>query len=242
MPKKRRTNEVPAGAACWICGRPATAMDHVKPRAKGGDNSCRNLKPICTICNSTKGSDWAGYGPEAIAALKERVLRGAEASQSRKYAYLLRLDLLGLTFAPEAGRLMANLGAYFPLARRRSLRLSVLRELGGSDGAAKLRAAKYPEGGVVHLTDSGIVTTFGQAHTDTFRRGYGNWKRRVAALKRAGIKRPEACERCGTRSTIRPDGGRTALYKLFLNSDVERPSVQFLCGGCYRIAREARRG
>jgi 5-methylcytosine-specific restriction endonuclease McrA len=46
---------------CWICGGPKDAIDHVKPRARGGAHLLCNLRPICTGCNSAKGSRW--YGP-----------------------------------------------------------------------------------------------------------------------------------------------------------------------------------
>lgn len=44
--------------ACWMCGAEATAVDHVKPVAKGGGHLLANLRPACQPCNSRKGSSW----------------------------------------------------------------------------------------------------------------------------------------------------------------------------------------
>jgi 5-methylcytosine-specific restriction endonuclease McrA len=60
----RHTREQLAGrialywGRCWICGAPATAVDHVKPLTKGGSEWPANLRPICKPCNSTKNDTW----------------------------------------------------------------------------------------------------------------------------------------------------------------------------------------
>ena len=46
------------GGLCYLCGRSATAMDHVIPLAQGGSNWPANLRPICKSCNSTKSARW----------------------------------------------------------------------------------------------------------------------------------------------------------------------------------------
>lgn len=46
------------GEKCWICREPYTAVDHVKPIAKGGSNWPSNLRPICRSCNSSKRAKW----------------------------------------------------------------------------------------------------------------------------------------------------------------------------------------
>lgn len=46
------------GDKCWICRKPATATDHVKPLAKGGAHMLSNLRPICTSCNCSKRDRW----------------------------------------------------------------------------------------------------------------------------------------------------------------------------------------
>jgi 5-methylcytosine-specific restriction endonuclease McrA len=44
------------GKFCRYCGAPAQAMDHVWPRARGGDNHPNNLVPACQACNLWKSS------------------------------------------------------------------------------------------------------------------------------------------------------------------------------------------
>jgi len=46
------------GGKCYICGKDAEAMDHVKPLDRGGGNFPANLRPICKRCNSVKGARW----------------------------------------------------------------------------------------------------------------------------------------------------------------------------------------
>lgn len=44
---------------CWYCGDPVShktkTMDHVIPRAKGGQDTYENLVPCCKDCNRIKG-------------------------------------------------------------------------------------------------------------------------------------------------------------------------------------------
>ena len=53
------------GNRCYICGAPMTAIDHVKPLAKGGAHLPCNLRPICKSCNSSKRDKWP-YAPAMI--------------------------------------------------------------------------------------------------------------------------------------------------------------------------------
>ena len=46
------------GGLCYLCGKPAEAIDHVKPLARGGSHWPANLRPICTRCNVVKGAKW----------------------------------------------------------------------------------------------------------------------------------------------------------------------------------------
>jgi 5-methylcytosine-specific restriction endonuclease McrA len=40
---------------CWICGLPgATTIDHIVPRARGGDDSDENLRAAHGRCNSAR--------------------------------------------------------------------------------------------------------------------------------------------------------------------------------------------
>lgn len=48
------------GAKCWMCGKPYSALDHVKPLSKGGKDCPANLRPACKPCNSRKGAKWFG--------------------------------------------------------------------------------------------------------------------------------------------------------------------------------------
>ena len=42
---------------CWICGRPgADSVDHVVPRARGGDDSDTNLRAAHSTCNASRGA------------------------------------------------------------------------------------------------------------------------------------------------------------------------------------------
>ena len=43
------------GGHCRYCGDPATAVDHIIPRAQGGTDSVRNLMAACASCNTRKG-------------------------------------------------------------------------------------------------------------------------------------------------------------------------------------------
>lgn len=52
------------GCQCAYCGRPASHVDHVLPRAKGGTDAIDNLVPACARCNNAKGTktveEWRG--------------------------------------------------------------------------------------------------------------------------------------------------------------------------------------
>lgn len=43
---------------CWICGDPATDIDHVKPFGAGGAHALANIRPICRWCNARKSARW----------------------------------------------------------------------------------------------------------------------------------------------------------------------------------------
>lgn len=50
------------GGRCWMCGAPATTIDHVIAVKRGGSNWPANLRPACASCNSSKRhSDWRLY-------------------------------------------------------------------------------------------------------------------------------------------------------------------------------------
>lgn len=41
---------------CVYCGRPATTIDHITPKARGGENGWRNEAGACEPCNAAKAS------------------------------------------------------------------------------------------------------------------------------------------------------------------------------------------
>jgi HNH endonuclease len=41
---------------CWYCGDPATGLDHVVPKTKGGPNARPNRIPACFRCDGFKGN------------------------------------------------------------------------------------------------------------------------------------------------------------------------------------------
>lgn len=54
------------GATCWLCGQPISmstprteplglSLDHVIPRARGGENTLENLRPAHLHCNRQRG-------------------------------------------------------------------------------------------------------------------------------------------------------------------------------------------
>lgn len=75
---------------CQICGAPANEVDHVWPRALGGQMVLRNLQAACGPCNRTKGCSvhWLSATREQVAwALtadeQRRVMLDAEISYAR---------------------------------------------------------------------------------------------------------------------------------------------------------------
>lgn len=43
------------GHRCGYCGRPATTVDHIPPRSRGGEDTWENLVACCLDCNNAKG-------------------------------------------------------------------------------------------------------------------------------------------------------------------------------------------
>ena len=42
------------GGRCVKCGGPGDAVDHIMPRAAGGDDTWQNLQTLCNPCHRTK--------------------------------------------------------------------------------------------------------------------------------------------------------------------------------------------
>jgi HNH endonuclease len=53
------------GGRCWMCGKPASCMDHVKPLVCGGSNWPSNQRPSCWPCNALKAARWPFVPPKA---------------------------------------------------------------------------------------------------------------------------------------------------------------------------------
>jgi 5-methylcytosine-specific restriction endonuclease McrA len=47
---------------CWNCDSPATTLDHIKQRSKGGSHDPKNLRPACGSCNFIRNQ----YGDVAL--------------------------------------------------------------------------------------------------------------------------------------------------------------------------------
>jgi 5-methylcytosine-specific restriction endonuclease McrA len=52
-----------ACAACGCADPASLEIDHVVPRASGGDNAPENLQVLCTACNKAKGAAIIGRLP-----------------------------------------------------------------------------------------------------------------------------------------------------------------------------------
>ena len=59
---------------CWVCGFPATEVDHFIPINKeaGGTNTPDNIRPICRDCNRKRSYEWHG---EKMANREAKILR-----------------------------------------------------------------------------------------------------------------------------------------------------------------------
>ncbi len=49
------------GNKCLACGSSEITVDHVVPLSKGGTNCIDNLQPLCSSCNSSKGTKSTDY-------------------------------------------------------------------------------------------------------------------------------------------------------------------------------------
>lgn len=48
------------GGVCVKCGNEANHVDHILPKAIGGEDSLENLQLLCAKCNTTKGARLEG--------------------------------------------------------------------------------------------------------------------------------------------------------------------------------------
>ncbi len=47
---------------CVMCQQPATEVDHVVPKASGGEDTMQNLQGLCKRCHSRKTALEVGWG------------------------------------------------------------------------------------------------------------------------------------------------------------------------------------
>ena len=52
--ERLRKRVLAAGALCRMCGHPATQVDHIIPKARGGTDAESNLQPLCADCHAQK--------------------------------------------------------------------------------------------------------------------------------------------------------------------------------------------
>lgn len=45
--------------SCWMCGKLATTVDHLRPVSAGGTDDETNLAAACLHCNSVKHDRWS---------------------------------------------------------------------------------------------------------------------------------------------------------------------------------------
>lgn len=55
VPLTRRAVFARDGGRCVYCSAPATSLDHVVPRSRGGEHSWENVVSACGRCNHAKG-------------------------------------------------------------------------------------------------------------------------------------------------------------------------------------------
>ncbi len=69
---------VASGGKCWVCGCPATELDHYRPinGKSGGTNTADNIRPICRECNQKRSHQWHG---EDVAEKEAGLLRQLKA-------------------------------------------------------------------------------------------------------------------------------------------------------------------
>lgn len=52
------------GHSCLACGAPEVTIDHVIPVSRGGRNEAANVQPLCSYCNTSKGTKTIDYRPD----------------------------------------------------------------------------------------------------------------------------------------------------------------------------------
>jgi len=67
------------GRLCQLCGRPATHVDHIRPRSQGGRSVPDNLRATCATCNLLKSRS-----ESSLAALARRASGVASTEEPRQ--------------------------------------------------------------------------------------------------------------------------------------------------------------
>lgn len=122
------------GKSCVYCGAPATDVDHIRPRSRGGTDDDSNLTSACHPCNMSKNSllitEWQD---------RARVLH-AVAVEPKVYAELRELVTYGALPGPHAVRGHGYQGRGLPpprlCARPRPPGRRTLREVSSDLGTA----------------------------------------------------------------------------------------------------------
>ena len=57
-----------------ICTTVATEVDHIRPRAVGGDDALDNLRSVCHRCHISRGMDESGRSPSRLSYGASRVV------------------------------------------------------------------------------------------------------------------------------------------------------------------------
>jgi 5-methylcytosine-specific restriction endonuclease McrA len=92
-PAQRRIHPLLRGAVlhrddwtCRYCGKEATEVDHVAPRARGGPTAPSNLVAACRPCNKTKGirtpAEW--HRDRALSRLLANAARARAVRRQRR--------------------------------------------------------------------------------------------------------------------------------------------------------------
>lgn len=81
---------------CWVCGAPATSIDHVIPFNEQGMNVPANIRPACRRCNTGKG----GFFRKGHEKKWQRTLR-----TGKKVCPKCGIEKLAEDFYPNSGTL-----------------------------------------------------------------------------------------------------------------------------------------
>ncbi len=60
--RKLRTMYIRQHPACVMCGKPATDIDHILPKRRGGTDDPSNLQSLCRFLSRTQDQSRAGAG------------------------------------------------------------------------------------------------------------------------------------------------------------------------------------